>query len=83
MDSFSFSKKEEELFLALNLGEFLDIRFYKENPLSLYRIAVDSAFNHPEKYSQKAIDSLRRCNVAIHETKIYRKTEEFDDLIQL
>lgn len=79
----AFSNKEIKLLSAFNLGELLTVSYFTDNPIRLYQLAVSEAFNCPSKYSQEALESLRKCNIAIGESKIYRKTEEFDNLIDI
>ncbi len=72
------SEKEIEMFSALGLGNFFDLAI---EVLPFYRIAVEKIFI--ANTQSKAADSLRRTADALTQCKIYRRTKEFDDLIQL
>jgi hypothetical protein len=73
------SAKERKLFIALGLEDLVD--HLQSNPTVLYRMAVEQAFC--ENLSGPAVDSLRRCYIALHNCNPYRGTPEWDAMIQL
>lgn len=75
-----FSGKEQELFIALGLEYLLDTM---DRPPKAYSLAIEICFLFPEKIqNQKAIDSLRRCGIHLHNNG-FRKSKKFDKLIRL
>lgn len=82
-----FSKKEKEMFEALGLGDLVENYESPSSFLSFdsvtifYRIAVDKVFM--ENINGPAVESLRRCYVALKNQTIHRKTAEWDEMIQL
>ena len=74
-----YSEKEIEMFIALGLGD--KIQFFAENPVQLYNLAVERCFLN--SLTGVAVDSLRRCVIALNKCKVYRGTQEWDDLIEL
>lgn len=74
-----YSEKEIEMFNALGLSD--KIKFFAENPVQLYHLAVERCFVN--NLTGVAVDSLRRCIIALNQCKVYRGTQEWDDLIEL
>lgn len=74
-----YSEKEIEMFIALGLGD--KIQFFAENPVQLYNLAVERCFL--SSLTGVAVASLRRCVIALNKCKVYRGTQEWDDLIEL
>jgi len=74
-----YSEAEIKLFNSLNLEHMLNAPV---NPMAVYRFAVEEAFLN--NLSGPNIDALRRgVTVLVRDTesKVFRKTKEFDDLI--
>lgn len=74
-----YSEKEIEMFNALGLSD--KIKFFAENPVQLYHLAVERCFVN--NLTGVAVDSLRRCIIALNQCKVYRGTQGWDDLIEL
>ena len=73
----TYSDKETEMFKALGL-EYLLANL---EPSPLYRIAIEEAFMKDLK--GKAVESLRRTGKAFADSTVFRRTKEFDALIEL
>ena len=85
-----YSEKEIQMFKALGLED--KIQFFADNPVQLYHLAVEHCFLNNLKGVEilflnnlkgVAVDSLRRCVIALNKCKVYRGTQEWDDLIEL
>lgn len=74
-----YSEKEIEMFNALGLSD--KIKFFAENPVQLYNLAVERCFVN--NLTGVNVESLRRCVIALNKCKVYRGTQEWDDLIEL
>lgn len=72
-----YSEKEIEMFNALGLSD--KIKFFAENPVQLYNLAVERCFVN--NLTGVNVESLRRCVIALNKCKVYRGTQEWDDLI--
>ena len=78
----NLSEKERELFHALDMENYL--KLYDEGHWiepTLYRQASLKCFTH--NITGNAVDSLRRCYIALEKCNPYRLTPEWDNLIQL
>lgn len=74
-----YSEKEIEMFISLGLGD--KIKFFAENPVQMYNLAVERCFVN--NLTGVNVESLRRCVIALNKCKVYRGTQEWDDLIEL
>lgn len=74
-----YSEKELKLFAIFGYSDLVKSSFAPP----LYRMIAELAFVYPEKYPSKAVESARKTCKALRECKIYRKTKEWDDLIDL
>jgi len=73
-----YSDNELKMFRALGI----DPSLFCLEPSSLYRIILDHIFCN--NLQGPEVESFRRCyNGAFRSSKIYRNTEEFDNLIVL
>ena len=71
-----YSEKEKYLFKTLGYEYLFD---FPVEPYTLYRIAAENAFIN--NHQGPIIDALRKGLRAFTESKPYRLTKEFDDLI--
>ena len=72
-----YSEKEIELFTRLGLQSMMEVypcppKLYQDVALNLFK----------EKRSGPLVESVRRCLIAIEKCSPYRKTPEWEDLIQ-
>jgi hypothetical protein len=73
----TYSDKEVLLFKEFQLDHLLS----HVAPVTLYHMAMEKAFITDLRGS--AVDSLRRCLIAIKDCGAYRMTPEFDALIDI
>lgn len=76
-----FSEKEVEMFIALGFGDKIKLFVGEDDHMIMYKLAVEKCFL--ENKSGVAVDSLRRCVIALKSGTVYRLTQEWDDLIEL
>lgn len=76
-----FSDKEIALFDALGKSDLVCMDYFQGDPCGLYTTVAKELFL--SNATGLAVDSLRRCLQAITDSSIYRKTPEFDSLIDL
>lgn len=74
-----YSQKEIALIKFFSYEELINNESIE--PPVLYKMMMEAAFIF--EYKGKAVDSLRRCIKAFNDCKVYRNTEEWDDLIEM
>lgn len=77
LSSPDYSESEINLFESLGHSKYI---LNGVNPVALYDIAALKAFR--ENLQGPEIEALRRGVKAIHGCKVYRMTEEFDNLLR-